>query len=833
MVYKKKGRCRHDWYSNEDEAACGFKTKNGRRIFDSQGFCCSCSTSNNAYERGESKWCNRGSNPGHCLEFDPLYDFVFGLHPAQFVFNITIEIDKVSYSTLSGEEVYERLDTLVLSPTRRIRSSTDKTIRAEYIADFYPSDFIQVLNHKYLLVPDISNIETFPSDWVSDAIASGQLDSLYNMSEWLLVGKEHFALSGYHCNKIGVSYSAFTHQTDRCSNVFGSCLQGQPYHFWERDKERVKSGLKPLYMLHGFGEVHKNSYRINATDYQLNFIAQRIQRSLITISMQADNLRLVINKSPARILEAYIDSFEALSSTGLLQVYIQNIGFLTATYEVSVSHCSSGIDWISAKILTLDPGEQANVSFVVHSFNSLGQINNCEIQLLDQSAEVLDNLTIIFETLDTCFCYGYCGCSCGNNISDCPPPPEFQSPDQFSPIDFGLDYDFEGLNLEWLSDITDWFSSHFGALILFAIIAVVLILLGLAKVSLLIFAGQIALPAMNQCCGAMSRCVSLCCSAFCICCTKTALNTAWKASKLTSGKDTSRHVGQEDVVESGAQRPRTCDGMCSGAKKARRLHRKHLRMLKRQKAKDFEVTAWWEKPYTCTCVVKTTHDIMEIIKATFFFIYCPLLPLWWILEILFEWLMRKRRKQRRLKEYRRKKAEKQKKKEDTYLMVDDFSRGIKQKMVVDFEIKDENGKIIISDSESNQELGLDTDTTDTDEAGDIEELLDPNYPIHFNFAGATKETSPSSLKSPGVNFSIRGRLIKVEDKLYQFHLAEFTYQVRKQVKEKEVILPMPIKLKKKEFEKTMKEDLVQLLVTIKPLFICLNDKPQKKNKVYI
>ena len=123
-------------------------------------------------------------------------------------------------------------------------------------------------------------------------------------------------------------------------------------------------------------------------------------------------------------------------------MYIQNIGFLTATYEVSVSHCSSGIDWISAQILTLDPGEQTNVSFVVHSFNSMGQINNCEsndcnainfdynivyvhvfvatfsffflVQLLDQSAELLDNLTILFETLDTCFCYGYCGCSVNN-----------------------------------------------------------------------------------------------------------------------------------------------------------------------------------------------------------------------------------------------------------------------------------------------------------------------------------------------------------------------------------------------------------------------------------
>lgn len=85
-----------------------------------------------------------------------------------------------------------------------------------------------------------------------------------------------------------------------------------------------------------------------------------------------------LSRSPARILEAFINSFEALSSTGLLQVYIQNIGILTATYEVSVSHCSSGIDWISSQVVTLDPGEQTNLTFAVHSFNALGQINNCE-----------------------------------------------------------------------------------------------------------------------------------------------------------------------------------------------------------------------------------------------------------------------------------------------------------------------------------------------------------------------------------------------------------------------------------------------------------------------
>lgn len=73
-----------------------------------------------------------------------------------------------------------------------------------------------------------------------------------------------------------------------------------------------------------------------------------------------------------------MESFEALSTNGLLEVYVQNLGTLTATYEVSVSHCSSGIDWIPSQSLTLDPGEETNVTFIIHSFNAIGKINRCD-----------------------------------------------------------------------------------------------------------------------------------------------------------------------------------------------------------------------------------------------------------------------------------------------------------------------------------------------------------------------------------------------------------------------------------------------------------------------
>ena len=78
-----------------------------------------------------------------------------------------------------------------------------------------------VLVHKYLLIPDIKKINSFPSSWRTSAQQSGLWQSIQNASEWLLVGKEKFAFSGRHCNKIGVSYSAFKHQSDGCTNVYG------------------------------------------------------------------------------------------------------------------------------------------------------------------------------------------------------------------------------------------------------------------------------------------------------------------------------------------------------------------------------------------------------------------------------------------------------------------------------------------------------------------------------------------------------------------------------------------------------------------------------------
>ena len=78
------------------------------------------------------------------------------------------------------------------------------------------------LQHRFLLIPDL-NTENFvkPFDDITGKEWRLFKASTKNMSEWMAVDKPLFDMSGYTCNKIGVSYSAFRHQPNACGNRFG------------------------------------------------------------------------------------------------------------------------------------------------------------------------------------------------------------------------------------------------------------------------------------------------------------------------------------------------------------------------------------------------------------------------------------------------------------------------------------------------------------------------------------------------------------------------------------------------------------------------------------
>lgn len=238
-------------------------------------------------------------------------------------------------------------------------------------------------------------------------------------------------------------------------------------------------------------------------------------------------------------------------------------------------------------------------------------------------------MTVFFETEDTCFCYGHCGCAvrlyqvtvlqyslfqsvgmqCGNSTSTCPPPPTYHKDDKFKDINKLMARRFRLLN-----KFKKFMVGNIGKFVLVSWFFYLLLCLGLLKVLHMLLTGQVDYPALtnpatmgakkvfqlqkklfdNWCpsfyncvCGTFQRC--------CLCC------CAFVGQRLTGQKDHTPTTIQMNDYERGWRRPRACNGMCTGARTARRLHRKQMRINKRRGLKT--ETAWYQKKYECTCKV--------------------------------------------------------------------------------------------------------------------------------------------------------------------------------------------------------------------------------------
>lgn len=79
---------------------------------------------------------------------------------------------------------------------------------------------------------------------------------------------------------------------------------------------------------------------------------------------------------------------------------------------------------------------------------------------------------------------------------------------------------------------------------------------------------------------------------------------------------------------------------------------------------------------------RDTMPCCEICKGLFFFLYLPLLPLWWAVDFLWEFGRRKWRRHKRKKRYRAVKESQGKKNKECYLSVDQYTRGKVEKQIL-------------------------------------------------------------------------------------------------------------------------------------------------------
>ena len=197
---------------------------------------------------------------------------------------------------------------------------------------------------------------------------------------------------------------------------------------------------------------------------------------------------------------------------------------------------------------------------------------------------------------------------CGDNVTDCPPPPEFKESQNISTFDINLGLN---LNLGFITDIYDKLKGYIadellgylGGFVVIAWIIGLVVLLGAIKVIIdLVSGGAINninplnpvgtfFAVMGQLCNSFGQ-MSSCCkkgTTLCFCCVV-------KAATVTGG--------QLQEPADGSQRPLYCDGTCLGARRARKAYRKKLRTMKLTKKTDSLPPPWWKTKYHCTCVVR-------------------------------------------------------------------------------------------------------------------------------------------------------------------------------------------------------------------------------------
>eukprot|EP00897_Mesotaenium_endlicherianum_P009058 jgi/Mesen1/8180/ME000044S07450 len=159
---------------------------------------------------------------------------------------------------------------------------------------------------------------------------------------------------------------------------------------------RVKNGQKPIYSVSNLGAV--SPQQDGQGELSISLPVNDGQNSLFTLELNADAIRFVTNKSPAKIVNANAAPFEAMSGDGQMSVQVQNIGTLVADYTITVQNCSRGIAPVQAQARSIQPGEVLALTFGLRSTDQAATKRTCNVVIYGAGGEAIDARLINFST---------------------------------------------------------------------------------------------------------------------------------------------------------------------------------------------------------------------------------------------------------------------------------------------------------------------------------------------------------------------------------------------------------------------------------------------------
>lgn len=376
--------------SAAESPTCGWAVRDGTRVADSQGFCCTCDFlqtigASDELTRATSLSCDlfTSQQSAHCLRFGSLWYSAYAVGPAETSF--TLELGITSYvDGGNASEPVRRQEVLEIGPGAPGARSADGKIIARLLGDFARPAETPNLEFKYLTVP------SSPAN--HERVLAG-------VAEWMLIDRSLFTTDGTECNKIGVSYSAFRHESDRCAKRAGSCLGGQLESYRAADAARAAEGRAEQHMVPSFG-AFSHVYAAESANHYIAYAWPGMQASVVTLEMAADDVRFITNNAPGEIDMAEVDDFEALSSDGRLVVRFTNVGTIISDFTVSVD-CSEGapdIMPVAAQRRSVRPYFSETVEFALRSESPLQAEMSCRVRLFDSVNAITDETDVAFST---------------------------------------------------------------------------------------------------------------------------------------------------------------------------------------------------------------------------------------------------------------------------------------------------------------------------------------------------------------------------------------------------------------------------------------------------
>ncbi|CAH2071258.1 unnamed protein product [Thlaspi arvense] len=315
------------------------------------------------------------ANTAHCLRFPGDWFHVFSIGQRSLGFSIRVELK-------TGTRVSE----VIIGPENRTATANDNFLKVNLIGDFAGYTSIPSFEDFFLAIP-------------REAAAEGQPGNLGgNYSMWMLLERVRFTLDGLECNKIGVGYEAFNAQPDFCSAPYWSCLHNQLWNFRESDVNRLNRHQLPLYGLEGrFERINQHP---NTGPHSFSIGVTETLNTNLLIELRADDIEYVYQRSPGKIINIVIPTFEALSQFGVASVTTKNTGEVEASYSLTFD-CSKGVAFVEEQFFISKPKEVTTRSFKLYPTKDQAAKYLCTAILKDSQFSEVDRAECQFSTTAT------------------------------------------------------------------------------------------------------------------------------------------------------------------------------------------------------------------------------------------------------------------------------------------------------------------------------------------------------------------------------------------------------------------------------------------------